>query len=84
MRAGAAYRGDDEISHFEALDGRADLHDLGQRLMADHQWSSQAAGCRTQGADLFVGAADADIQQAQRDLVGLGEPGKSCSMILTC
>jgi hypothetical protein len=76
MRTGAAYRGYDEISHLEALDGGADLYDLGQRLMADHQVVIPGRrGAVLKGTDLFVGAADADIQQAQHDLVGLGEPG---------
>jgi hypothetical protein len=74
-RTGTAYRGHDEIPHPEPLDGGADLHDLGQRLMADHQviiprWR----GAVLEGADLLVGAADADIQQSQHDLIGLGDP----------
>ena len=76
MRTGAAYRWHDEISHLEALDGRADLHDLGQRLVADHQVVIPGRrGAVLKGTDLFVGAADADIQHPQHDLVGLGEPG---------
>ena len=44
--------------------------------MADHQVVIPGRrGAVLKGTDLFVGTADADIQQAQRDLVGLGEPG---------
>ena len=72
----AACKAGDLAAATKALDGGANLHDLGQRLMADHQVVIPGRrGAVLKGTDLFVGAADADIQQAQRDLVGLGEPG---------
>ncbi|MFY9929058.1 MAG: hypothetical protein WAK82_13710 [Streptosporangiaceae bacterium] len=76
IRTGAAYRWHDEIPHPEALDGRADGRDLGQCLVADHQVIIPGRRRAVlKGADLFVGAADPDIEQAQRHLVGQPELG---------
>jgi hypothetical protein len=56
--------------------GRAHLHDLGQRLVADHQVVIvRRRSAVLEGTDLLVGAADADVQHPHQDLVGLGEPG---------
>ena len=76
MGTGAAHRWHDEISHPEPLHGRARLHDLGQRLVADHQVIISGRRCAVlKGADLLVGAADTDVQHPQHDLVRLDEPG---------
>src|SRR4051812_30241225 len=74
--AGAAYRGDDEIAHLYAAHRSPDLGDLGQCLMPDHQvvklgWRRAVL----KRADLFVSAADADIEHAKLDLIGLGQAG---------
>ena len=76
MRTRAAHGRDDKITRLEALDGRSGRHDLGQRLVADHQvvitrWWRPVL----EGGDLLVGTADADIEQPQHELVGLGDPG---------
>jgi len=66
----------DQIPGLEALDRRSDLDDLGQRLVADHQvvitgWR----GPVLEVADLLVSAADANVENPQLHLVGMGDPG---------
>jgi hypothetical protein len=76
MGTGAAHGWDDEIAPLECFDGRSGLDDLGQRLVADHQVIiSRRRGPVFEGADLLVGAADADVEHLQHDLVRLGDPG---------
>jgi hypothetical protein len=76
MRTRAAHRRDDKIARPEALDGRSGRDDLGQRLVADHQVViTRRGGPILERADLLVGAADADVEHPQHDLVRLGDPG---------
>ena len=76
MGTRAAHRRDDKIAWLEALDGGSGRYDLSQRLVADHQVIVSRRGCPVlERADLLVGAADADVEHPQHDLVGLGDPG---------
>jgi len=77
MRARPAHGWHDEVSGLKALDGRPHVHDLGHRLVADHQMVIPGGrGSVLEGADLLVGAADADVEHPHHDLVRLGEPGE--------
>jgi len=75
MRTRAAHGRDDKITWLEALDRGSGRYHLGQRLMADHQvviaWRGRPV---LERADLPVGAADADVEHPQQDLVRLGDP----------
>jgi hypothetical protein len=77
VRTRAAHGWYDEVSWLKAFDRRPHVHDLGQRLVPDHQvvisrWRDSVL----EGADFLVGATDADVEHPQRDLVRLGEPGE--------
>jgi len=67
----------DEVSWLKALDRGSHVHDLGQRLVPDDQVViSRWRGSVLEGADFLVGATDAGVEDPQRDLVRLGEPGE--------
>ncbi len=73
MRTGATYRWHDQVPRFQAVDGRTDFRDLGERFMSKHQviipprWRAVF-----EGADLFVRATDADFERQDFDLRVLG------------
>src|SRR5256714_8112534 len=77
MRTGATYRWHNQVTRFQAVDGRTDFRDLGERFMSDHQvviplrWRAVF-----EGADLPVRATDTDVEHAKHDLVRLREPGR--------
>ena len=76
MRARAADRRHHQVPGLEALDGRAGPHHLGQRLVPNDQMVVPGLrGAVLEGADLFVRAAQADVEHPQQHLVWLGEPG---------
>src|SRR6516165_8325087 len=72
--AGSPYGGHDQVPFTEALDDGSDLDDLGQSLVPNDQVVlSIRRGAVFERADLFVGAADPDLQDAEENVVRLGD-----------
>jgi hypothetical protein len=70
MGTRAAHGRDDKVTWLEALDRGSGRYDLRQRLMADHQVVvTRRRGPVLERGDLPVGAADADVEDPQQDLV---------------
>jgi len=99
MRAWTAHHRHHEVAPLEPRDRGPDLDDLAQRLVADDEvFRPVRRGAVLEGADLPIGAADADVQHAelhvggrsnrrgllldQSDLPSTGDDGNSLHSLL--
>jgi len=70
---GPADGGHDEITGLQVFHARAGLHDFAQRFVAEHQKiGAIRRGAVGEGADLAVGAADADLDGPNLEFGGRG------------
>src|SRR5438552_2553583 len=75
VQAGTADHRYDEIPRLQARRGRADLHHLAERFMADHEVvAARRRGTVLEGADLAVRPADAHVEHAKPHVARRPEP----------
>jgi len=74
--AWAAHRGHGQVADLEVVDGRPNLHNLGEGLMTDHQMVISRWRCSVlERTDLPVSTANPDLEHVEPDLIRLNEPG---------